>query len=109
MLHNESLQPGQEWIRFSYRTSHPVLRFLPTKLAEFIGENYASELGIPLKTDLSKWNPAELNTILKQNLVPCRHGTGHLRTFGCIQWECELFNGRPKARCYPFDLDGHRF
>jgi len=80
-----------------------------TKLAKFIGENYASELGIPLKTDRSKWNPAELNAILKQNLVPCRHGAGHLRTFGCIQWEWELFNGRPKARCYPFDLDGHRF
>ena len=23
---------------------------------------------------------------------------------GAIQWECELFVGRPKARCYPFDL-----
>ena len=21
----------------------------------------------------------------------------------------ELFNGRPKARCYPFDIEGHRF
>jgi hypothetical protein len=20
-----------------------------------------------------------------------------------------LFNGRPKARCYPFNIDGHRF
>ena len=77
--------------------------------SEIIWENYASDLGIPLKTDLSKWNPAEVNTILKQNLVPCRHGTGHLRTFGCIQWEWELFNGRPKALCYPFYLDGHCF
>ena len=54
MLHNENIQPAQEWIRYAYRTSHPVLRFLPTKLAEFIGENYASELGIPPKTDRSK-------------------------------------------------------
>jgi hypothetical protein len=30
-------------------------------------------------------------------------------TFGCIQWECDLFNGRPKARCYPFNIQGHRF
>jgi len=49
----------------------------------------------------------ELNAILDNNLVPGTHG--HLRTFGCIQWESELFNGRPKARCYPFDLPGHRF
>ena len=28
---------------------------------------------------------------------------------GAIQWECELFVGRPKARCYPFDLPKHRF
>jgi hypothetical protein len=53
------------------------------------------------------WTVGELNAILDNNLVP---GTrGHLRTFGCIQWESELFNGRPKARCYPFDLPGHRF
>ena len=80
MLHNENVHPAPEWIRFAYRTSHPVLRFLPTKLAEFIGENYASELEIPPKTDWSKWNPAELNAILKHNLVTCRHGHGYLRT-----------------------------
>ena len=34
---------------------------------------------------------------------------GHLRTFGGIQWEFDLFNGRPKARCYPFNIVGHRF
>ncbi len=38
------------------------------------------------------------------NLVGGNHG--HLHTFGCIQWECELFNGRPKAQCYPFDIQG---
>ncbi len=30
---------------------------------------------------------------------------GHLNTFGGIKWECELFNGRPKALCYPFSID----
>ena len=60
------------------------------------------------QTNGSKWNPAELNAILKHNLVTCRHGQGHLRTFKCIPWECELYNGRPKARCYPsisMDID----
>ncbi len=32
-----------------------------------------------------------------------------LQTFGCIQWECELYSGRPKARGYPFNMKGHRF
>jgi hypothetical protein len=34
---------------------------------------------------------------------------GHLRTCGAIQLEFELFNGRLKARCYPFDLPKHHF
>jgi hypothetical protein len=41
------------------------------------------------------------------NLIGGNHG--HLHTFGCIQWEYELFNGRPKAQCYPFDIQGHHF
>ena len=51
----------------------------------------------------------ELNAILENNLVPSHNGRGQLRTFGCIQWECELYSGRPKARCYPFNMKGHRF
>jgi hypothetical protein len=41
------------------------------------------------------------------NLIGGNHG--HLHTFGCIQWECELFNGRPKALCYSLDIQGHHF
>jgi hypothetical protein len=52
---------------------------------------------------------ARLNAILENNLVPSHNGKGQLRTFGCIQWECELYSGRPKARCYPFNMKGHRF
>ena len=26
-----------------------------------------------------------------------------------IQWESDDYRGRPKAWCYPFDLNGHRF
>ncbi len=47
--------------------------------------------------------------IITGNLVGGPHGHPSLHTFGCIQWECNLFNGRPKARRYPFDIQGHRF
>lgn len=98
---------GGEWISYQYRTAHPILRWLPTKLAEWIGDNYGPELGIAPKKNADGWTVGELNTILENNLVP--GSKGHLRTFGCIEWESELFNGRPKARCYPFDLPKHRF
>ena len=109
LLQEEDVDPLPEWIQYIYRIAHAVLRFMPTKLAEFIGENYGNILGIPPKRDQSKWNVEELNAILRHNLAMPRHWKGHLRTFGCIQWECDFFNGRPKARCYPFDLDEHRF
>ena len=91
-----------EWVTYRYRTSHPILRWLPSKLAEWLAENLAEELAIPAKLG-DKWTVEELNTVLERNLV------SDLRTFGAIQWECELYRGRPKARCYPFNLDGHRF
>ncbi len=49
----------------------------------------------------------ELNAILLNDIVCGLHC--HLRTFGGIKWEYELFSGRPKARCNPFNIDGHRF
>lgn len=106
--HGDPVQgPSGEWIDYTYRTAHPILRWLPSKLAEWIGDNYGESLGILPRSDAAGWTVGELNTILENNLVP---GTkGHLRTFGAIQWESELFNGRPKARCYPFDLPKHRF
>jgi len=97
-----------EWVTYPYRTAHTVLRWLPSKLAEWIAENYGQDLLIPAKSG-DKWSVEELNNILVKNLVPCGQNGGHLRTFGTIQWECDLYKGRPKARCYPFNLDGHRF
>ncbi len=99
------------WLEYPFRKSHPILRrWLPTKLAAWIGENFGQELGIPPKSD-GEWTAGELNAILENNLVPSHGGKGQLRTFKfcCIQWECELYSGRPKARCYPFNLTGHRF
>jgi hypothetical protein len=38
MVEEEEVDPLPEWIQYKYRIAHPVLRFLPSKLAEFIGE-----------------------------------------------------------------------
>ena len=38
-----------EWLEYIYRTAHPVLRWLPTKLAEWIGENLQDVLGFLTK------------------------------------------------------------
>jgi hypothetical protein len=35
------------WLEYTYRTAHPVVRWLPTKLAEWIGENLQDDLGFP--------------------------------------------------------------
>ena len=96
-----------EWVTYQYRTAHPILRWLPTKLAEWLAENMSAELVIPAKT-AAQWTVGELNNILANNLVPNQYG-GHLRTFTTLQWECEHYRGRPKEQCYPFNLPGHRF
>jgi hypothetical protein len=33
-----------QWLEYIYRTAHPVLRWLPTKLAEWIGEKFPENL-----------------------------------------------------------------
>ena len=43
-----------EWVTYRYRTSHPILRWLPSKLAEWLAENLAEELAIPAKHG-DKW------------------------------------------------------
>ncbi len=106
VVQDDAVAPGAEYITYAYRTAHPVLRWLPTKLAEWIGVNMGDELSIPPKPrDLKP--AAELNAMITGNLVGGPHC--HLHTFCCIQWECDLFNGRPKVQYYPFDINGHRF
>ncbi len=87
--------PAQAWLQYPF-------------LAAWIGENFGQELSIPSKCD-AEWTAGELNAILENNLVPSHGGKGQLRAFCCIQWECELYSRRPKARCYPFNLTGRRF
>ncbi len=84
------------WLEYVYRTAHPTLRWLPTKLAEWIGENLQDELGFPDKADRlsepgSCWTPAELNHIHQAHVVD-----GALTSFGCVEWESELSRGRAR-------------
>ncbi len=63
-----------KWLEYIYRTAHPDLRWLPMKLAEWIGENLQEELGFPDKADKraqpgTGWTPAELNSILHDHVV----------------------------------------
>jgi hypothetical protein len=97
-----------KWLEYIYRTAHPALRWLPTKLAEWIGENMQDELGFPDKADQraepgSGWTPAELNHILTHVV------DGALTTFGCVEWESDLFRGVMCSRCYPFNLPKMHF
>ena len=45
-----------------------MLQYLPTKLAEWIGENMQDELGFPDKKDPRKWSVSELNDILSTHV-----------------------------------------
>jgi hypothetical protein len=82
---------------------------LSTKLAEWIGENLLDELGLPDKADKraqpgTGWTPAEQNHILQAHVV-----NGALTTYGCVEWESELFRGTMRSRCYLFDMPKRRF
>jgi hypothetical protein len=105
--HPSSSSP--DCLEYFYRAGHPVLRWLPTKLAEWIGENLQEALGFPDKADRrarpgTGWTHDELNRILQAHVVD-----GSLTTFGCVEWESELFKGVMCARCYPFNMPKHRF
>jgi hypothetical protein len=57
MVQNESLDLGEEYLTYAYRTKHPVL-WLPTELASWIGSNLCDKLNLPLKQDVL-WAAAE--------------------------------------------------
>ena len=65
---------------------------------EWIGANHSDDLRIPDKAE-DKWSATELNNIVLNNIVRGTHG--HLRTFGGIKWECELFNEDPRLDVIP--------
>ena len=67
-----------EWVTCPYRNAHPILRWLPSKLAEWLSENLAEELAIPAKRG-DKWTVEELNTVLENNLVASGSTGGQIR------------------------------
>ena len=109
--HTSQPHPKQVWLEYAYHKHHhdPVLQWLPTKLAEWITNNMQDELGFPDKADPRRgWTPAELNSILQNHVVRNRDGCA-LTTFGCVEWESELYRGVMRARCYPWKMPKHRF
>ncbi len=49
-------------VEYVYRSSHPLLQFLPQKSAEWIANNYAAELNVPPRPGPSRpWSTATLN------------------------------------------------
>ena len=54
-------------LEYQFCKSHPIICWLPSKLAAWIGENFGQELHIPPKRDL-EWTAGELNAILENNL-----------------------------------------
>ncbi len=61
------------WLEYPFCRVHPILRWLPSKLATWIGGNFGQELCIPPKQGL-EWTMGELNAILESNLVPNHNG-----------------------------------
>ncbi len=79
------VSPRDTGLEYVYRTSHPVLRWLLPKLAEWVGENLQEALGFPDKGDVRagpglEWTAAELNDILQAHVVD-----GKLTAFGCVE------------------------
>jgi hypothetical protein len=73
ILQDDRMDPGEEYLTYAYRTSHPVLRWLHTKLAEWIGANLCEEPNIPDKQGPSKMLyicPVE-NVLGRVPLIPC--------------------------------------
>jgi hypothetical protein len=50
-------------VEYSYRVSHPLLQWLPEKLALWVAEHMQNEVGFPGKAP-GQWTAAKLNAIL---------------------------------------------
>jgi hypothetical protein len=103
-MSNTQASPPQ-WLEYKYWTAHPVLCWLPTKLAKWIGENLQDLLGFPDTTDQraesdTGWTPAELNHILTAHIMDC---------VLTVEWESQLFRGVICERCYAFNLPKKHF
>jgi hypothetical protein len=97
---NQNREPT---FQYAYRQHHPLLQFLPLKLAEWLAKNMSDELNLPDSCDA-----ADLNNILIHCLVSNRRGE-NLHTFQCVEFESDWYRGVMLAQCYPFEMETHRF
>ncbi len=96
-------------VQYVYRRSHPLLQFLPHKLAECIANNYAAELNVPPRPDPSRpWSTATLNRILQTCIVSDSRDI-NIQTFQSVEFESDLYCWVMRAQCYPFNMERHRF
>jgi hypothetical protein len=56
-----------KWVTYEFSTEHPVLRWLPSKPAEWLAGNMWEELVIPEKQG-AQYTVPQLNSILANNL-----------------------------------------
>ena len=90
---NPARQHPPQAVEYLYRNSHPMLQFLPQKLAEWIANNYSEELNVPPGPDQSKrWSTATLNRILQTCLVSDSRGI-NVDTFQTVDFESDLYRG----------------
>ena len=99
----------EQAFEYAFRGSHPLLQFVPQKLSEWIAKNLADELNLPPRTGPGDtWSSDDLNRILLRCFVADKRGN-NLHTFNSLEFESDLYRGVMRARCYPFDLEEHRF
>jgi hypothetical protein len=103
---SENSQKHEQGFQYAYRHNHPLLQFLPLKLAEWIAKNFSLELDLPPSSD--PCSSEILNRILTRCLISDRRGN-NLRTFHCVEFESDLYRGIMRTRCYPFNMAQHQF
>jgi hypothetical protein len=91
---------------YAFRQHHPLLQFLPLKLAEWLAKNMSDELNLPDSDD--ECSSAALNNILIHCLASNRWGE-NLHTFQCVEFESDWYRGVMRVRCCPFDMETQRF
>ena len=110
LLKQQNLSPaGLPAIEYVYRQMHPLLQFLPQKLAEWIDKNLGDDLNLPARAGSdADWSAEKLNIILQRCLVSDRKGL-NIHTCQMLEFESDLYRGIMRARCYPFDAQEYRF
>ena len=101
-----SASGDRQTFHYAYPQHHPLLQFLPLKLAEWLAKNMSDELNLPDSDD--EWSSAALNNILIHCLVSNRRGD-NLHTFQCVEFESDLYRGVMQAQCFPFNMETHLF